>query len=174
MAAAIKWITLIAVYCPQYISPPATPPSSARGIIFQSSREQLPTATLKAAARQANVLFLHSKCWTQTAPTCWPKEEGKDEHQTYRRPHLLRSRNRNAVVSEKWSRSLSHRTHSELYEVPRHQTLKLQGDCAEQKKKQKLFWVMLWAVLNVSDPDMWRVGGNEPKCFDFTGKGLRR
>lgn len=144
------------------------------GTIFQSSREQLPTAILKAAGRQANALFLHSKCWTQTAPTSWPKEERKDEHQTYHRPRLLRSRNRNVVLLEKRSRSLSHSTRSELYEVPRNQTLKLQSDCAEKNKDAEAILGYAKAVLNVSDPEMWTVGVNEPKCFDFTGKGLWR
>lgn len=34
-----------------------------------------------------------------------------------------------------WRRDLSHSTCSELYEVPGHQTLKLQGDCAEKNKE---------------------------------------
>lgn len=52
------------------------------------------------------------------------------------------------------SRSLSHSTHSELYEVPRNQTLKLQGDCAEKNKDAEAILGYAKAVLNVSDPEM--------------------
>lgn len=170
---------LVTFYCPHNISPPSTPPSLAIGIISQGSEEQLPIAFLKATARQVNVSVFHFKCWALTALESYLLTQ-KRERWTSAVSHrlcLLWSRNRSSVLLGKQEMVLTQHLLSELYEVPRHQTLKWQGDCAGEKKnnekKQEPSQVISRAVLNVSDPEIWTVSVNEPKCLGFTSKGLQ-